>query len=217
MSDFMRSIEIVNAKNKELPRTNVVFNPVLYLSTKIVVQLKKKLYITIGVAVIIVIAAATYLMRPLSPTETKTFSNDGVDVTVLYSRPYKKGRLIFGSAGDGALVPFGKYWRLGANKATEFTVNKDVTFNDKPLKAGTYRMYAIPGDTSWEVVLNSELGKSGSEEPDHSKDILTTSVKSDKANSQHEQFTIDLHAGNSGIKMSFLWDTTVIIIPITVN
>lgn len=179
--------------------------------------MKRKVYIAIGIAVIIVAAATAYLMRPLSPSETKTFSNDGIDVTVLYSRPYKKGRLIFGSAQDGALVPFGKYWRLGANKATEITVNRNVMFNDKLLKAGTYRMYAIPDGASWEIVLNTELGKSGAEEPDRSKDILTTSVKSNKANSQYEQFTIDLHPGNSGIKMSFLWDTTVIIIPITVN
>ena len=81
-----------------------------------------------------------------------------------YSSPYKKGRVIFGESSAGALVPYGAYWRLGANAATEISLNKDVMFAGTPLKAGKYRMYAVPGEKTWQVILNGELGKSGSEE-----------------------------------------------------
>jgi Protein of unknown function (DUF2911) len=179
--------------------------------------MKRKLYITLGIVVVILAAAVYYLLRPASPSKTETLANRDLEITVAYSAPYKKGRLIFGPVSEGALVPYGQYWRLGANKATQITLNKAARFNDKELPAGTYRMYAIPGENSWEVVLNSEVGKSGSEEPDHSKDILTTTVASAKVNSAQEQFTINLQAEANGIKMTFVWDTTSVDVLINVN
>src|SRR4051812_1164982 len=47
-----------------------------------------------------------------SPHETIKAKN----ISVTYGRPYKKGREIF-----GALVPYGKVWRAGADEATEVT------------------------------------------------------------------------------------------------
>ena len=86
--------------------------------------MKKKIYIVIAILVIGFLAYFTYgvlTTRSHSPSETKAFSHAGLDVKVVYSRPYKKGRLIFGDVNDDALVPNEKYWRLGANEATEIT------------------------------------------------------------------------------------------------
>ncbi|MEJ0056894.1 MAG: DUF2911 domain-containing protein [Bacteroidota bacterium] len=54
-----------------------------------------------------------------SPIKTETYSDQGLDIKVVYCQPYKKGRVIFGEERDGALQPYGKYWRLGANAATQ--------------------------------------------------------------------------------------------------
>ena len=110
--------------------------------------MKKKIAIGIGVILLAFIAFVAYLnLFPASPPMTIAFSDRGLDVKVSYSRPYKNGRLIFGAAKDKALQPYGKYWRLGANAATEITFNKNVNFAGKPVNAGSYRMYAVPGPT----------------------------------------------------------------------
>src|SRR5437868_3949354 len=120
----------------------------------------KKILIGVGALLVVLGAFAAYVVtRPrVSPKATATLSDGGLEVKVAYSSPMKKGRLIFGDESAKALVPFGKYWRLGANEATEITFNENVSFAGKPVSAGTYRMYAIPGATSWKIVLNSALG-----------------------------------------------------------
>ena len=81
---------------------------------------------------------------PVSPKETVNYSSDNSDFEVIYSRPYKNGRLIFGSQDEGALVPFRNYWRTGANAATTFETSSDILFNNEKIKAGKYRLYTIP-------------------------------------------------------------------------
>src|ERR1700680_4646420 len=48
------------------------------------------------------------------------------DVEIDYSRPNKNNREIF-----GALVPFGKTWRTGANKPTRVKFSAEVKLGDK--------------------------------------------------------------------------------------
>ena len=110
-----------------------------------------------------------------SPKGSAQITKDGVEVSIDYSRPYKKGRVIF-----GGLVPYNKYWRTGANLATEISFSKDVIFNDKKVKAGRYRFYTIPSEDSWTIVLNSELNKKGFYEPNHDLDVTSTVVKPKK-------------------------------------
>ena len=71
-------------------------------------------------------------------------------ITVTYSRPVARGRELF-----GALVPFGKVWTPGANEATELTVSTAVRVNGQPLPAGTYSVWAVPGATRWDLILNT--------------------------------------------------------------
>jgi hypothetical protein len=73
-------------------------------------------------------------------------------IKVVYSRPQKNGRVVFGQ-----LEPFGKVWRAGANESTEIKFYKDVKFGGKDIKAGTYTLYAIPEKDKWTVIINSGL------------------------------------------------------------
>src|ERR1700760_1687007 len=59
-------------------------------------------------------------------------------VRVIYSRPQKNNRVIFGD-----LVEYGKVWRLGANEATEIEFFQDVKIAGKKIKKGRYTMYAL--------------------------------------------------------------------------
>ena len=179
--------------------------------------MKRPVLIIAAVVVLLILAFVGYRFattKSHSPSQTVSVDKDDLKVAVTYSRPYKKGRLIFGDENDKALVPFGQYWRLGANEATEITFSKEVEFAGTKVPAGQYRIYAIPGKDQWELRLNSELGKWGYAEPDYSKDVFKVTVPRETNSEAVEQFTILLKEQADYIEMQLIWDTTLIRVPI---
>jgi hypothetical protein len=179
--------------------------------------MKKK--ILIGLAIVIVLLAIGFAWlnnrnRTLSPPGKTELTVNGLTVSIPYSRPSVRGRLIFGTEEQKALQPYGKYWRLGANESTEITVNKDVLFNGQPIKAGTYRMYAVPGANEFDIGLNSELGKWGAMEPDYGLDVLHTKVPAERAAAPVEQYTITTVEADGGINVVFEWSDVKFVVPI---
>jgi len=171
----------------------------------------------IGVLVLAFVVYVTYMIiNPVSPKETVTYNSEISDFEVVYSRPYKKDRLIFGAAEDGALVPFRNYWRTGANAATTFETSNEIMFDNQRVKPGKYRLYTIPNINDWKVVLNLEADKLFAiSEPDYSKDIVTIKVPSNSNLEEIvEQFTIDFSTDSLGVNMNLKWDRTSISIPI---
>src|SRR5215470_17914095 len=55
------------------------------------------------------------------------------DIAINYHRPLLNGRKIW-----GALVPYGKVWRAGANENTTIEFSSDVSVEGKPLAKGLY-------------------------------------------------------------------------------
>src|SRR6478736_1115255 len=159
------------------------------------------------------IAYGVLTSRPLSPKQVVTHNYQGLDIELIYCSPFKKGRLIFGDSAAGALVPYGKYWRLGANEATEITFNKDVTFMGKPVKLGSYRMYAVPTDSVWTITLNSELGKWGFDKPNYELDVVKVNVPVVPSSTVTEQFTISF----AETSMNIDWDKVHLSVPIQVQ
>ncbi len=180
----------------------------------------KKLFTILGILLLgglIYFIYGVLTTRSHSPGETTTMSHAGLDVKVVYYRPYKKGRLIFGPEEEEALVPYGKYWRLGANDATEITFSKNITFANKPIEAGSYRMYAVPNQTSWQISLNSELGKFGFFEPNYALDVAKVEVPVTRHAEETEQFTITFEPDTAGVVMNMKWDRTLVQVPITLR
>ncbi len=183
--------------------------------------MKKKLLIGLAVVVVAMVAFGLYgalVVSKRSPITTATIADRGLDLKVVYCQPYKKGRLIFGEEKDGALQPYGKYWRLGANAVTEITFNQDVSFAGKAVKAGSYRMYAVPGPASFQIALNSEVGVYfGIMEPDHTLDVLSVDVPVQSSLSEVEQFTITFGSDSTGVNMDMVWDKTWLTVPIAIQ
>jgi len=177
--------------------------------------MKKKILIGVGVVLLAFILFVVYLnVFPASPPKNASISDKGLDIKVNYGGPFKKGRLIFGEEKDKALQPYGKYWRLGANAATEITFSQNVTFGGKPVNAGTYRMYAVPGPTSFQVGLNSETGTFFAvREPDYSKDVLKVDAPVTEA-PETEQLTISFANDSTGVSMNCVWDKVQFTVPI---
>ena len=88
----------------------------------------KKILKFLGLILLAIVLYIGYLiMNPVSPLEKVTFKNNELTFDVEYSRPFKKDRLIFGNKSEGALVPFGEYWRTGAKAATKISINSEIT------------------------------------------------------------------------------------------
>lgn len=127
-------------------------------------------------------------------------------VKIIYGRPSKNGREVFGT-----LVPFGQVWRTGANEATEITFRKDAKIAGKSIKAGTYVLHTIPNEKEWTVILNSKLDVWGAYEYDQTKDVLRVNVPSSTSDKSVEVFSMNF----KGSTLVLGWDKTRVEIPIT--
>ena len=170
----------------------------------------------IGVLVLAFVGYVVYiLVNPVSPKDTIVYNSSDANFEVVYSRPYKKDRLIFGSEEDGALVPFGKYWRTGANAATTFETSSDILFNGEKLRAGKYALFTIPYEDNWTVTLSSESDVFFAiEQPDPKLDVLKTSVIVKSMENTVEQFTVEFLKDSSFVNMRLMWDKTAVSIPL---
>lgn len=153
----------------------------------------KKAIINLFAVSCLMLGAATTQAQSLripaaSPAQMLKQSFGLGDISIEYSRPSVRNRVIFGE-----LVPYGKIWRTGANSATKLTFSEDVTFGGQPLKAGTYALYTIPGKTSWTVMLYSDLSLGGNvSDYNKDKEVLRIEVAPKYMDHKVESFTINL-------------------------
>ena len=170
----------------------------------------------IGVLVLAFIGYVAYMvLNPVSPKETVSYSSEISDLEVVYSRPYIKDRLIFGSEEEGALVPFGKYWRTGANAATTFETSSDILFNGEALSAGKYALFTFPYEDRWTVALSSESDVFFAiAQPDPKSDVLKTEVPVKPSENLIEQFTVEFSKDSLGVNMTLAWEKTIVSIPL---
>jgi hypothetical protein len=136
--------------------------------------------------------------RP-SPPAKVTETVNGKNLIIDYSRPSVKGRKIFGD-----LEPYGKVWRTGANEATTFEVDKDVTIDGKALLKGKYALFTIPTETEWTVIFNKEPNQWGAYKYDEKKDALRIKVAAKAPAKPIELMTIS--ADKSGV-VTIGWET----------
>lgn len=136
-------------------------------------------------------------------------------ITVLYSRPGAKGRKVI-----GGLVPFGRIWRVGANESTKFTTDTDLTIMGNFLPKGTYALYAFPYEDYWEVIFhkNTEHWGDGRAAYDAAEDAFRIRIKPQQIPYYQENFLITFDEINhNAINMLWIWEHTLIKIPITVD
>ena len=139
--------------------------------------------------------------------------NRNAKIKVLYSRPYKKGRKVFGE-----LQKFGEEWRVGANECNEVTFYNDVEIGGNTLPRGTYSMFADLYEDHWDLKFSKQLFIAGTKDRDKSKDVLTTRIETSSTKSEVEQFTIGYQKIDDGmVHMIFEWDNTRAELPVNLN
>ena len=129
------------------------------------------------------------------------------DVSVEYSRPGVRGRTIFGD-----LVPFGKTWRTGANSNTKITFSSDVSIDGQTLKAGSYGLYTVPNENSWEIMFYTESDNSGvPRDWDKAKIVAKTSVEVYSMPMNVETFTITFDdVSSTSAVIGLFWEKTYV-------
>ena len=135
---------------------------------------------------------------------------DPLTARVIYSRPQKNGRVIFGE-----LVEYGKVWRLGANEATELDIYQTVRINDKKVKKGRYTMYCIPYADKWTLIINKESDTWGSFKYEEKKDLLRVDVPVSKQTDILDAFVMAFEKTNTGSNLIIAWDDVKVSLPIT--
>jgi hypothetical protein len=128
---------------------------------------------------------------------------------VIYSRPVKNGRVIFGD-----LLEYGKVWRLGANEATEIEFYQNVKINGSKVKKGRYTMYCIPNIEKWTIILNKENDAWGSFKYEEKMDLLRVDLPVQKQSEITEAFTIVFEKAAAGANLIFVWDDIKVSLPI---
>nr|WP_199081738.1 DUF2911 domain-containing protein [Pedobacter sp. ASV19] len=152
---------------------------------------------------------ADIVYYPLNAAKVKAGDNSTPVIKVVYSRPAKKGRDIF-----GALEPFGKVYRLGANESTEIRFFKPVVIGKKEIKAGAYSLFAIPNKDNWTIILNKQTDRWGAYTYDASKDEVRVDVPVKPLENVVENFSITFVPQADGANLVIGWDKTSVQLPI---
>lgn len=161
-----------------MPMKNLIAFSLLFLLTGFVLQAQDK--------------------QPASPPASVAEKIGDATVTINYSQPSVRGRKIWGE-----LVPYGKVWRTGANKATTFEVSQDVTIEGQKLPKGKYALFTIPGEDEWTIIFNRKHDQWGAYDYKESEDVLRVKVKPATADEHFEAMTFDIN--KDGI-VSLLWE-----------
>lgn len=130
-------------------------------------------------------------------------------IRVLYSRPQKKDRDIFGS-----LEKFGTTWRLGANESTEIQFFRDVEIGGSTIPAGRYTIYATLGENEWAIRVNKAVDGWGAYAYNADMDIASVKVPVEKTEDTIEAFSIVFAEAEGGATMIMGWDDTIVRVPI---
>ena len=142
------------------------------------------------------------LMQYTTTRDSVIFSNGKLKIRIKYWRPSARGRKIF-----GAVVPWNRIWRTGANNATTIELTKPVYFNNKELNKGLYSIFTLPAPDTWTLIFNSQANIWGTDyNPDY--DVLQVPMKTEVLATPVERMTIEISPSDSGGILSVEWEKT---------
>lgn len=161
---------------------------------------KKIQYLCIALLTVVFVNAQN---KPASPAATATGKINGATITINYSSPSVKGRVIWGE-----LVPFNKIWRAGANAATTIEIDKELTIEGQKLPAGKYSFFVIPNEKECVIIFNKTFKMSGTNNYDEKQDQLRVTVQQKLADSNSESLIYNINK-NSIVLSWEKWDIPI--------
>ncbi len=134
-------------------------------------------------------------------------------IKLVYSRPAKKGRDIW-----GGLIPYGEEWRLGANEATTITFYAPVSLGGETIPAGAYTMSALVEKDHWTLNFSSESGIWGNANRDNDLTVASFRVKVKEVDDPREELSMTFQeVDDRNINLAIEWDGRRVLLPIGLN
>jgi Protein of unknown function (DUF2911) len=146
-----------------------------------------------------------------SPHVRTEWTVSGANISIEYGRPFLKGRTI-----GKEVAPYGEEWRTGADEATTLTTDKPLKFGSVAVPAGTYTLYTLPAEKTWQLIISKKTGQSGTPYP-KGQDLGRVPMTVGKTNAPVEQLTISIAPASSGGTLKVEWGTTSASVPFTVG
>jgi hypothetical protein len=153
--------------------------------------------------------------RPSPPASAECKFPDGKTIMIDYSSPRAKGRKIFGTAAEKALVPYGEIWRTGANEATTFVAATNLTVGGKAVPAGSYTIFTIPKADKWVLIINKKTGEWGIPYKYEADELARVDVQVAKTAAPVENFTIAFDPAGGKCTLRMEWENTRASVEIT--
>ncbi len=150
---------------------------------------------------------------PQPSPSCKVTQNVGLtEITLEYSRPGMKDRVIFGD-----LVPYDKMWRTGANKNSIITITDPMKIDGQDIEPGSYAIFTKPGKSSWEYYFYTDTENWGTpEEWSDEKVALKGMATPMNTKDEVENFTIGFdYLRDGAAKLGIAWGNTKVEIPVS--
>jgi hypothetical protein len=123
-------------------------------------------------------------------------------INIKYNRPSMRGRVIF-----GAVVPWNRFWRTGANEATRISLSTSIFFNGQELPAGEYSIFTMPTKDGWTMMFNKKANIWGTRY-DPANDALRVPMQIEQLKEPVEMMTIEIVPVNNGGTINVIWEKT---------
>ena len=150
--------------------------------------------------------------EPLSPPARTSVTINGKKLLIAYSSPRIRGRKIM-----GGLVPYGQWWRTGADNATTFQTDADLELGGLKVPKGIYTIYTLPGATEWQLIINKQTGQWGTEY-NQRQDLGRVKMNLAQIPALVDGFKIELLStgGDKGL-LKMAWERTEVSVPFAVH
>jgi hypothetical protein len=145
----------------------------------------------------------------LSPPDSVQASVAGAVITVRYSRPSTRGRVIFGN-----VVPWNQVWRTGANQATLFETSGDLVIAGTVVPTGKYSLWTLPSPAGWKLIVNKNTGQWGTDYKAQ-YDLARVDMAVERLPQPVERFTIAIEPRGTGGRLRLDWERTRASVPIS--
>lgn len=147
-----------------------------------------------------------------SPRDSTSIQLDAGTAKICFGSPSVRGRVIF-----GGLEEYGEPWRMGADEATALHLTFPAEVAGIPVDAGVYSLMAIPGQDTWEIIVNRNAERWGIPITDEvrSQDVGTATVTPEQTESTIERLRYRFESEGPDEATLFLeWANTRVPIPI---
>lgn len=144
-----------------------------------------------------------------SPHVRSEYVVDGANISIEYGRPFLKGRTV-----GKEVAPYGQEWRTGADEATTIKIDKALMFGAVHVNPGTYTLYTLPGEKTWQLIISKKTGQWGIPYP-KGEDVGRAPMTVSAAPAAAEQLTISVEDTKAGGTLHIDWGTTRASAPFT--